>query len=141
MGRKLIRRGGKLTLDKVQKVLESMASALEREHPGAASLREGLEETLTVARLGLPPTLRRTLRSTNPIESAFETVRQASGTGSRCCVGRRPGCWRLRSVSAGFKGTGNFRSWRRRCGSASVAWIKGLTGTRRLPEKGGACHH
>ncbi len=65
--------------DKARESLKSLASALERNHPGAAaSLREGLEETLTVARLGLPPTLRRTLRSTNPIESAFETVRRAS---------------------------------------------------------------
>ena len=32
-------------------------------HPGAAaSLREGLDETLTVLRLGVPPTLARTLR-------------------------------------------------------------------------------
>ena len=39
-------------------------------HPGAAaSLREGLAETLTVLRLGVPPTLARTLRSTNCIES------------------------------------------------------------------------
>jgi len=39
-----------------------------RTHPGAAaSLREGLEETLTVLRLGVPPTLARTLRSTNAI--------------------------------------------------------------------------
>lgn len=31
----------------------------------AGSLREGLAETLTVSRLGVPPTLARTLRSTN----------------------------------------------------------------------------
>ena len=38
-------------------------------HPGAAaSLRKGLDETLTVLRLGVPTTLARTLRSTNAIE-------------------------------------------------------------------------
>jgi putative transposase len=37
----------------------------------AASLREGLEETLTVVRLNVPEPLRRTLATTNPIESAF----------------------------------------------------------------------
>ena len=43
---------------------------LEREHPGAASsLREGLDETLTVQRLGIDGALLRTLRSTNPIEN------------------------------------------------------------------------
>ena len=38
-------------------------------HPGAAAgLREGLGETLTVIRLDVPPTLARTMRSTNPVE-------------------------------------------------------------------------
>ena len=47
--------------------LEDLARQLDHEHPGAAgSLREGLEETLTVVRLGVPPTLACTLRSTNP---------------------------------------------------------------------------
>jgi len=50
--------------------LEALAKELERTHPGAAgSLREGLSETLTVLRLAVPPTLARTLRSTNSIES------------------------------------------------------------------------
>jgi hypothetical protein len=50
--------------------LLALARELERSHPGAAaSLREGLAETLTVTRLGLPPALMRTMRSTNPIES------------------------------------------------------------------------
>lgn len=44
----------------------------------AASLREGLEETLTALRLGLPGLLRTTLRSINPIKSAFDKVRVAS---------------------------------------------------------------
>jgi len=43
---------------------------LERTHPGAAaSLREGLTETLTALRLDVAPTLARTLRSTNGVES------------------------------------------------------------------------
>jgi len=42
----------------------------------AASLREALEETLTVHRLGITGALRRTLLTTNPIESAFDTVSQ-----------------------------------------------------------------
>jgi putative transposase len=46
--------------------LQALAKELQRTHPGAAaSLREGLAETLTVLRLGVPPTLARTLRSTN----------------------------------------------------------------------------
>jgi putative transposase len=56
--------------------MKALARALEREHPAAAaSLREGMEETLTVTRLGITGTLRRTLHSTNPIESMFNIVR------------------------------------------------------------------
>ena len=40
----------------------------------AASLEEGLDETLTVARLGVPELLRKTLATTNPIESAFSVA-------------------------------------------------------------------
>ena len=44
-----------------------------RSPPGAAaSLREGMAETLTVLRLNLPPTLARTFRSTNAIESMID---------------------------------------------------------------------
>jgi putative transposase len=60
-----------------QAELEALASELDKTHPGAAaSLREGLPETLTVLRLGVPPTLARTLRSTNPIESMIEICRE-----------------------------------------------------------------
>jgi transposase-like protein len=40
----------------------------------AASLEEGLEETLTVVRLSVPDLLRKTLSTTNPIESAFSVA-------------------------------------------------------------------
>jgi transposase-like protein len=56
-----------------------LAGELERSHPGAAaSLREGLAETLTLQRLGCHEQLRRTLASTNPIESMIEIVRRTS---------------------------------------------------------------
>lgn len=52
------------------KQLQRLASSLQAKHPGAAaSLREGLEETLTVQALGITGALYRTLRSTNPIEN------------------------------------------------------------------------
>jgi putative transposase len=45
--------------------LEALAREVDHAHPGAAaSLRERLAETLTILRLGVPPTLARTLRST-----------------------------------------------------------------------------
>ena len=50
--------------------LERLASSLEADHPGAAaSVREGLEETLTLQGLGLTGTLYRKLRTTNAIEN------------------------------------------------------------------------
>ena len=59
--------------------LEALAKQLDRTHPGAAgSLREGLAETLTVLRLNVPPTLARTLRSTNSIESMISIARTHS---------------------------------------------------------------
>ncbi len=60
-----------------QAQLETLAAELDKTHPGAAaSLGEGMEETLTVLRLGVPPTLARTLRTTNPIESMIEICRE-----------------------------------------------------------------
>src|SRR3954471_14018799 len=57
--------------------LRVLADELTRTDPGAAaSLREGMEETLTIARLGVPGRLKLTLQSTNPCESMIETVRR-----------------------------------------------------------------
>ena len=59
--------------------LRLLAGELERSYPGAAaSLREGIEETLTLTRLGVRGNLKRTLQSTNPIESMIEIVRRTS---------------------------------------------------------------
>ena len=52
------------------KQLQRLAASLAAKHPGAAaSLREGLADTLTAQRLGIPGALYRTLRTTNPIEN------------------------------------------------------------------------
>jgi transposase-like protein len=59
--------------------LTTLAVELERSHPGAAaSLREGIAETLTVTRLRVNGKLRKTLESTNPCESMIECVRRSS---------------------------------------------------------------
>src|SRR4051795_8077234 len=59
--------------------LRVLAGELERSHPGAAaSLREGMAETLTVTRYGVKGSLKRTLQSTNPCESMIEIVRHTS---------------------------------------------------------------
>ncbi len=65
--------------DKALSELQALADELERSHPGgAASLREGMKETLTVTRLGVRGALKRTLESTNPCESMIECVRRSS---------------------------------------------------------------
>ena len=78
--------------------LRTQIEWLERTHPkAAASLREGLEETFTINRLGLSPMLRNHLATTNVIESMHSGGWRAAPAGSptgvpkRCaCVGRRP---------------------------------------------------
>ena len=53
-----------------------IARGLAHQRPGAtASLHEGLADTFTINRLGVTGKLRRTLRSTNPVESMIEIVR------------------------------------------------------------------
>jgi putative transposase len=83
---------------RARRLLDNLARRLEHQHPGAAaSLREGLEETLTVMRLGLPENLERVLSSTNLIENLFSRVRE---------IGRRVKHWQsgtmvLRWTAAG----------------------------------------
>jgi putative transposase len=82
-----------------QAELETLARELQRSHPGAAaSLREGLAETLTIGRLGVPPTLARTLRSTNSIESMIAICRDHAANVKRW----RDGQMVLRWVAAGM---------------------------------------
>ena len=62
--------------DRALEQLNTLALELDHAHPGAAaSLREGMEETLTVTRLGITGKLKLTLQSTNPCESMISTVR------------------------------------------------------------------
>jgi hypothetical protein len=75
-------------------LLGRLASDLERTHPGAAgSLREGLEETLTVTRLGITGPLKRTLESTSPCESMIECVRRSSRNVKRWSSGEMALRW------------------------------------------------
>lgn len=63
--------------DKALEQLRKLAGELEHTQPGAAaSLREGMEETLTITRLKINGRLRQTLQSTNPCESMIEIIRR-----------------------------------------------------------------
>ena len=69
--------------------LEALAARLESEHPGAAaSLREGLDDTLTVIELNLPERLQLSLRTTNPIDNLIGSVRKVSRRVKRWRGGR-----------------------------------------------------
>ncbi len=93
---------------------------LEEINPSAAwSLREGLEETLTLHRLNVPEALRRSLRSTNPIESALRVVRPATERVKRW----RKGDMRLRWSAAGLLAAEN--RFRRVRGYKSMAVLLG----------------
>jgi transposase-like protein len=99
--------------------LEARAKELDRTHPGAAaSLREGLAETLTVLRLGVPPTLARTLRSTNSIESMISIARTHSANVKH----RQSGNMALRWCAAGMAEAG--KQFRRVNGHLHLAALR-----------------
>src|SRR5947207_3172297 len=84
---------------KAESLLTELAAELDKTHPGAAaSLREGMAETLTILRLGVPPALARTLHSTNPVESMIEICREHSKNVKRW----RDGTMALRWCAAGM---------------------------------------
>lgn len=79
------------------------------------SLEEGLEETLTLHRLGVSESLLRTLRSTNPIESCFSTTRGLCQNVKR---------WRSEEMTQRWAGTMLLASERR---------MRRIKGHRELP--------
>jgi putative transposase len=96
---------------------EAMLNGIDsHSHPegAAGSLREGLAETFTVARLGVAPTLARTLWSTNAVESMIEicrdhghNVKPWDGAAPWRCAGARRAYSRRRSSSVGVNGNGH----------------------------------
>jgi len=112
-----------------QAQLEALAGELDKTHPGAAaSLREGLDDTLTVLRLDVPPTLARTLRSTNAIESMISICRSHSTNVKRW----RDGQMALRWCAAGMVEAG--KQFRRVNGHLHLAKLRAsldaeITGT------------
>jgi transposase-like protein len=77
-----------------KEALQKIFRQLERINPSAArSLEEGLEETLTVHRLGVGAVLRRKLATTNPIESCLSTVQRVARNVKRWREGDQPLRW------------------------------------------------
>ena len=119
-GRRAATASRSLGVEDHQRALERLrvlADELDRSYPGAAaSLREGLAETLTVTRLGHTRTAQATLATTNPIESMIEIVRRTRATSSvgspaTCaCAGPPPACSRPRASSARSSATSTWPS-------------------------------
>ena len=93
--------------DRALERLEVLAGELSHTHPGAAaSLREGMAETLTIQRLGITGPLKATLASTTPIESMIECVRRTARNVKRWSSGEMA----LRWTAAGMlEAEGQFR--------------------------------
>ena len=73
--------------DKAEKLLRNLARRLDLEAPGVSkSILEGLDEILTVIRLGLPPELRRSPASTNIIESMNAATPARHGSSAEIMV-------------------------------------------------------
>jgi len=93
--------------------LESIARGLAKQRPGAAaSLREGLEATLTVNRLGVGGSLLATLESTNPVESMIEIIRDHSRRVKRWSSGEMALRWAaagMLAAQAQFRRVKGFR--------------------------------
>ena len=95
----ILRRAYQATdVKKAQRLLLDLARRLEDEYPSAAeSVREGLEETLTVQGLGLSERLQRSLTTTNAVESLIGRTRHVKRNVKRW----RGGKMMLRWVAAG----------------------------------------
>jgi putative transposase len=110
--------------DEAEAALKALAGQLERVNPdAAASLREGLTETLTVTRLGVTGSLLKTVMGTNPVESMIEIVREHARNVKRW----QPGDMRLRWAAAGML--------------AAAEQFRRVKGYRQLPQLARALRH
>jgi putative transposase len=110
--------------DEAEAALRALAGQLERVNPdAAASLREGLAETLTVTRLGVTGSLLKTVMGTNPMESMIEIVRDHARNVKRW----QSGDMRLRWAAAGML--------------AAAGQFRRVKGYRQLPQLARALRH
>lgn len=108
---------------RARRLLENLAHKLESAHPSAAaSLREGLDESLTVMTLHLSDALERVLSSTNLIENLFSRVRE---------IARRVKRWQGGSMILRWTAAGVLEAERH---------FRKVTGYRALPKLAAALH-
>jgi len=118
--------------DQAEKLIRNPARRLEHDAPGVRnSILEGLDEILTVNRLGLPAQLRRSLACTNIIEYMNGTVRRICHNvrhwrdAAMACAGQAPPCWRPQKALGVSRHIAN-------CRSSRALWPLMPPGTRSL---------
>lgn len=100
-------------VETAKRLLNNLARTLQKNHPSAASsLREGLDETLTVLGLGLSPMLARTLSTTNPIENMNERIRATTKRVKRWDGGSMIQRWVLVGVLEAERGFRRLKGYR-----------------------------
>jgi transposase-like protein len=117
VGRAMADAWGSNNVALAKRQLERLASSLAKDHPGAAnSLREGLDETLTVIDLGLDAALYRTFATTNPIENLNGSIAQFTANVKRWRDGQMVLRWigaALTDASKRFRAVRGFRDMKR----------------------------
>jgi transposase-like protein len=85
---------------RAKRMVANLVRRLRDEHPGAAaSLEEGLDETITIKRLGLPRRLERQLSTTNAIENVIGSMRRLSARVKRWRGGKMILRWTVAAVA------------------------------------------
>jgi transposase-like protein len=99
--------------DKGEKLLRNLARRLEKEAPGVSgSILEGIDEILTVTRLGLPDDLRRSLACTNIIENMMGTIRRVTRNVKRWRNAKMALRWTAAGMMEAKKGFRRIRAYK-----------------------------
>jgi putative transposase len=99
--------------EKAERLLRNLARRLEQVAPGvSASILEGLDEMLTVIRLGLPSSLRRSLACTNIIENMMGTVRRVCRNVKRWRDASMALRWTAAAMQEAVKGFRRLKAYR-----------------------------
>jgi len=115
--------------DEARASLDLTMRYLQRLNPdAAASLKEGLEETLTVHKLGITGLLRKTLATTNPLESCFSGVRTTTGRVKRWRGGDMAQRWAVAALLRAEKKFKRVKGYREIPKLAAVLQLKSLDG-------------
>ena len=99
--------------EKAERLLRNLARRLEKVAPGVStSILEGLDEMLTVIRLGLPSSLRRSLACTNIIENMMGTVRRVCRNVKRWRDASMARRWTAAAMQEAVKGFRRLKAYR-----------------------------